>query len=156
MICGIGSSLSIKLHTAGYITCACVSACLGYLVSQHASAQEVAWDDGDSGRIGRVKFRLSDVDAPETWRPKCEAERELGYAAKAFMQDLTEGRRVTITSEDGYDRWDRLLVTLSVNGQDLAQAGLEAGVLREWPHDGRRALADRPNWCDQEEPAQQK
>ena len=111
------------------------------------SAPEVVWDDCDSGRIGRVKFRLADVDAPETWHPKCEAERELGYAAKAFMQDLTGGRRVTITSDDGYDGFNRLLVTLSVGGRDVAEAGLEAGYLREWPHDGRRALAERPDWC---------
>ena len=108
---------------------------------------ELVWDDGDSGRLGDLKFRLADVDAPETWRPKCEEERVLGYEAKAFMEDLTEGRRVTITSEDGYDGFNRLLVTLSVGGRDVAEAGLEAGVLREWPHDGTKAQADRPDWC---------
>ena len=39
--------------------------------------------DGDSGRANRVKFRLADIDAPETGGvgapggAKCEAEREL-------------------------------------------------------------------------------
>ena len=59
----------------------------------------VYWSDGDSGRLSDgTKFRLHGVDAPETGSmkqrggAKCEAERELGYDAKAAAVELTRGR----------------------------------------------------------------
>ena len=44
----------------------------------------IYWSDADSGRLGKLKFRLANVDAPETGSmkqrggAKCEYERELG------------------------------------------------------------------------------
>ncbi|MEO0450197.1 MAG: thermonuclease family protein [Pseudomonadota bacterium] len=115
--------------------------------------QSIYWSDGDSGRIDGMKFRLADVDAPETGGvgaiggAKCEFERELGFEAKAFMVDLTRNAELVITSNSGPDRYEREVITLSANGQDVARAGLEAGHLGEWPHKGRRALKKKPDWC---------
>ncbi|GAA6157384.1 hypothetical protein NBRC116588_28570 [Pyruvatibacter sp. HU-CL02332] len=45
------------------------------------SGIQIYWSDGDSGRIGEMKFLLADVDAPETGSltqrggARCEAER---------------------------------------------------------------------------------
>ncbi|QYI99714.1 thermonuclease family protein [Thalassovita mediterranea] len=101
-----------------------------------------------------MEFRLADVDAPETGGvgaaiggAECERERELGYEAKQFMVQLTNDAELAITDRDATDRYGRLVLSLSANGEDVAQAGINAGYLAPWPHDGSRALSDKPNWC---------
>lgn len=100
-----------------------------------------------------MKFRLADVDAPETGGvgaiggAKCEFERELGFEAKAFMVELTRNTDLVITSNSGLDRYDRAVITLSAGGQDVGEAGKAAGHLGDWPHKGRRALSPKPDWC---------
>ena len=55
------------------------------LISETYSS--IYWSDGDSGRLGKLKFRLANIDAPETRSmkqrggAKCEYERELGFEA---------------------------------------------------------------------------
>ena len=116
------------------------------------SAGSIYWSDGDSGRIDGMKFRLANVDAPETGGvgarggAKCEFERELGFEAKAFIVDLTRDAELVITSTSGKDRYEREVITLSANGQDVAQAGVAAGHLGDWPHKGGRARSKKPDW----------
>jgi len=116
-------------------------------------ASSIYWSDGDSGRIDGMQFRLANVDAPETGGvgarggAKCEAERELGFEAKAFVVELTRDAELIITSKSGADRYNREVITLSVNGQDIGEAGKVAGHFGDWPHRGRRALSRKPDWC---------
>lgn len=134
-----------------------LAACSEPLAVQITASSEssIYWSDGDSGRIDGVKFRLANVDAPETGGvgaiggAKCEYERELGYDAKAFVVELTRDAELVITSNSGPDRYDREVITLSANGQDVGEAGIAAGHLGPWPHEGRRALAKKPDWCGQ-------
>jgi endonuclease YncB( thermonuclease family) len=116
----------------------------------------IEWDDADSGRINGQRFRVADVDAPETGgvgaavgAAKCEKERQLGLAAKAWASNLTNGADVAITADYGFDEMPqpRRLLDLSVGGQDYVAAGVAAGHLRPWPHDGARARAPKPDWC---------
>lgn len=117
----------------------------------------IDWDDADSGDINGVRFRLSDIDAPETGgvgaavgAALCETERTRGIAARDWVQDLTrDPSKLRITNAHGYDRMERprLLIDLSVDGVDVGHAGIEAGHLAAWPHDGARALGPKPDWC---------
>ncbi len=115
--------------------------------------RSIYWSDGDSGWIDGVDFRLANVDAPETGGvgsfggADCEAERGLGYDAKAFMVELTRDAELEITARYGTDRYDRLVIDLSAGGLDVGEAGLRAGHLKPWPHRGRTALTDKPDWC---------
>lgn len=117
------------------------------------SANNIYWSDGDSGRIDGMKFRLADIDAPETGGigsrggAKCELERERGFEAKAFIVELTRNAELEITARYGPDRYDREVIDLSANGRDVGEAGIAAGHLGAWPHKGRKALADKPDWC---------
>lgn len=111
----------------------------------------VYWSDGDSGRLSDgTKFRLHGVDAPETGSmkqrggAKCEVERALGYDAKAAAVELTRGRAVTVTQIMGRDRYGRNVVTLSMDGKDLAALLVESGTHRAWDYDGG---APKPDWC---------
>ena len=119
----------------------------------------IYWSDGDSGRITfdtgeTIPFRINDRDAPETGGvgaaiggAKCEKERELGFAAKGWVVEYTRGAELEITGDHGADRYDRKIIDLSVNEQDLGDYGILLGHYRSWEHDGKRALEPRPNWC---------
>ena len=114
----------------------------------------IYWSDGDSGRIDGMEFRLADVDAPETGGvgaaiggAECELERERGFEAKEFMVDLTRNADLSITHSEAPDRYGRTVIRLSANGKDVADAAVEFGLLRPWPHRGSRALTEKPDWC---------
>ena len=113
----------------------------------------IYWSDGDSGRLGDLKFRLANIDAPETRSlkqrggAKCEAEREIGYDAKAFLVTFTKGKTLKIVRDYGEDRYGRLVIDLTADEEDVATAGIDAGHLRAWPHKKGRAQSPKPDWC---------
>ena len=119
----------------------------------------IYWSDGDSGRLTftngeTIPFRINDRDAPETGGvgaaiggAKCEKERELGFAAKGWVVEHTRGAELEITGDHGEDRYDRKIIDLSVNEQDLGDYGILLGHYRSWRHDGKKSLEPRPNWC---------
>ena len=122
-------------------------------MTQTPQTTSIYWSDGDSGRLNGVKFRLANIDAPETGSlkqrggAKCEAERKLGYDAKAFLVEFTRGKEIKIVRDYGKDRYDRLVVELSADGFDVARAALDAGHIKPWPFKNGRAQALKPDWC---------
>jgi len=115
----------------------------------------IYWSDGDSGRInGSLKFRLANIDAPETGGvgarggAKCEAERVIGYEAKTFIVHLTRNAQLEISKEYGTDRYGRIVIDLLANNADVGDTGMQSKHLLAWPHEGRKALSSKPNWCD--------
>lgn len=118
-----------------------------------AQSPKVTWSDGDSGRFGDIKFRLADVDAPETGPvgnrngAKCKAEQDKGRAAKAFIQDLTRNGRVTVKQIGETDPYGRQVVEITVDGRSVSDTAMAAGHLKPWPHENGKAQTPRPNWC---------
>ena len=113
----------------------------------------IYWSDADSGRLGKLKFRLANVDAPETGSmkqrggAKCEFERERGYESKAYIVGFTKGKAIRVVRDYGEDRYGRLVVDLEANGSDVGRAGVESGHLRDWLHIKGRAQYPKPDWC---------
>lgn len=113
----------------------------------------IYWSDGDSGRIDGIKFRLANIDAPETGRigqrsgAKCPEEVELGKQAKAFVISLTNNADLNIIKNYGEDRYDRLVIDLSVNGEDIATIGTRKGFYKSWKHKNGRSVEKKPSWC---------
>ena len=122
--------------------------------SKSKTYDSIYWSDGDSGRLGKLKFRLANIDAPETGSmkqrggAKCESERAIGYEAKAFIVEFTKDKTISIVRDYGEDRYGRLVVDLEADGADVAKAGVDAGHLRDWLHIKRRAQSPKPDWCD--------
>ncbi len=111
----------------------------------------VYWSDGDSGRLSDgTRFRLHGVDAPETGGvgafggAECEAEREIGYEAKAVAVELSRDADIRVTGNYGADRYGRLIVDLAINGEDAAEAFIRVGSHRPWDYDGGEK---KPDWC---------
>ena len=65
------------------------------------------------------------------------------------MVGFTKGKEIKIERDYGEDRYGRLVVDLTADGEDVGEAGEEAGHLRDWPHKRGRALASKPDWCVQ-------
>ena len=113
----------------------------------------IYWSDGDSGRLGELKFRLANIDAPETGSlkqrggAKCEYERKLGYEAKAYIVSITNDKTIRIVKDYGEDRYGRLVVDLAANGKDVGKMGVAAGHLKDWLHIKGRAQYPKPDWC---------
>jgi len=99
-----------------------------------------------------VNIRILGLDTPETWRPKCDAEKIAGKAATAYLMELlgspyrgailgqpmasVELRNVKRGKYAG-----RILADVFYNGQNVTEAILQAGHGR--PYDGGK----REGWC---------
>ncbi len=135
------------------LMCTFLSGCSDIDVAGLEGVSSIYWSDGDSGRIEGERFRLANVDAPETGNinsnggAQCEEERLLGFEAKEFIIQATRNAEVVITSRSAPDRYGRSVVSLSVDGRDLAGLAIEAGYLRPWPHRNGRPASPKPDWC---------
>ena len=93
--------------------------------------------DGDTAWIEREKMRLHLVDAPEL-RGRCPYETALAKRARDRLAQLLGGSyRI---ERHGFDRYGRVLVSITVNGQDVGKTLVKEGLAREWR--GRREP-----WC---------
>jgi endonuclease YncB( thermonuclease family) len=85
--------------------------------------------------------RIAGIDAPETHDYRCRSELKLGERAARDLQALLNSGAVTMTSIDrDRDVYGRLLRNVSVDGRDVGEALIAAGVARAYAN-GRRS------WC---------
>jgi endonuclease YncB( thermonuclease family) len=81
--------------------------------------------DGATLLVGATEIGLKGIATPEAGEP-------LEEAARAFLSDLALGKTVTCTLT-GERAWDRIFATCTLDGQDLAQAVVQAGFARDCP-----------------------
>ena len=89
------------------------------------------------------RIRLRNVGTPETkHRAKCDRERELGDKATAFTASFLNGP-ITLTVDWNRPRgnFGRVLATVSVDGMDLGEALISAGLAKKWQ-------GGRADWCE--------
>lgn len=83
-----------------------------------------------------LRFRLLDIDTPETFRPRNELEKEHGKRATARVEELILGKTVLVRSHKTgkYGRW---LAEIFVNdadydaGRQLADILIEEGLAKK-------------------------
>ncbi len=112
----------------------------------HEGCAVVLVVDGDTVKLlcpaeGIVTARLLGFDTPEIFSPGCIPEFAQGIAATAWLTGAL--LRAGHIAEDGArtDRYGRRLVTLRLDGGDVATAIVAAGLAR--PYAGGR----RAEWC---------
>jgi micrococcal nuclease len=98
--------------------------------------------DGDTIRVGGVKIRLEDIDAPEVFSPQCPSELARGNRATARLLQLINAGPFELVQAGGRDedRYGRKLRTLERGGRSLGAMLVAEGLARPW--DGAR----HP-WC---------
>jgi len=97
--------------------------------------------DGDTFRFGGEKYRIADVDTPETHPARCAAEAALGASATRRLRDwLNEGAFTLEPAGRDTDQYGRKLRIVTRDGASVGDALVGEGLARGW--EGYR----RP-WC---------
>ncbi len=106
--------------------------------------------DGDTLKCDGERLRLlgdgapnvAGFDTPETYRPKCQAELELGRAATSRMKELVQTPGFRIEDSGVRDKFGRKLVAVRLpDGSTAGARMISEGYARKW-YPGYRA-----NWC---------
>ncbi|MFN0024557.1 MAG: thermonuclease family protein [Parvularculaceae bacterium] len=84
------------------------------------------------GHTVSVAVRIADVDAPELYRPRCDAERDAARRAKSFVEAMLGDGGVTL-HEIAPDKYGgRVVARIETNsGDDLGAALLGEGLAVE-------------------------
>lgn len=97
--------------------------------------------DGDTFWFGGEKYRIADIDTPETHGPRCASEGALGTRATSRLQDLLNAGPFTLKSGDrDIDRYGRTLRVVTRDGASIGSMLVAEGLARSW--DG-----GRHPWC---------
>ena len=89
-----------------------------------------------------MKWRLLDIDTPETSQAKCAREHELGdQATRRLQQLMANGYRLKSSGEEDRtsDRRDLVHVVLA-DGRDAGEVLVQEGLAQPWPNKGNK-------WC---------
>ena len=97
--------------------------------------------DGDTFWLEGEKVRIADINTPETSRPGCPREAQLGRRAKLRLLALLNMGRIELVAADRErDRYGRLLREVRRNGRSLGATLVAEGLAEPWR--GRRS-----DWC---------
>ncbi len=97
--------------------------------------------DGDTFWFGGEKYRIADIDTPETHGPRCLQEGALGARATDRLQTLMNAGAFTLeTGDRDTDRYGRKLRVVTRQGQSIGAMLVAEGLARTW--DG-----SRHPWC---------
>lgn len=98
--------------------------------------------DGDTFWFAGEKYRIADIDTPETHPARCAEEAELGDAATARLHEwLNAGAFSMESAGRDVDRYGRKLRVVMRDGESVGSVLVADGLARPW--EGRR----RP-WCE--------
>ena len=96
--------------------------------------------DGDTFSLRGRRIRILGMDAPETHPSRCRQEAQLGSAATDKLRALLSSGTITM-SGSGHDQYGRDLRQVFVNGVDVADSMISAGLARSY--DGGK----KQSWC---------
>lgn len=124
------------------------------MATQHFSGDEIVIVDGDTialpcavpARGCAEKVRLRDIDAPESYRPRCDNELHAGLAAKERLSQLLRGTDVSL-QRTGKDVYGRTLGYLVANGADVGSTLVSEGLALPYSSDKRARQARIDHWC---------
>lgn len=121
---------------------ACVSGALLLL-----RGDELTVIDGDTVRTSAGEtIRILNIDTPETWRSRCQAEYVLGKRAAVELSKLLVGENLQV-ERHGHDRYGRTLARLVGRKGDLGELLIKAGYALPYEK-GPAAKARRlAQWC---------
>ncbi len=103
--------------------------------------------DGDTvtlwcpGGAGAERARIVGVDTPEKYSAACPSEAAKALAAEWYLRRLLAAGDTMVVQSEGRDRYERRLVRLIVDDQDVAKSIVDAGHGRAY-RGGRRE-----GWC---------
>lgn len=117
--------------------CAAIDICSG---GSRAARMVTCLVDGDTGWERGVKWRLLDIDAPETFEAACPREKMMGKEATARLRELMAGGHQIVVSGRKDRTSDRRAIVRVIlpDGRNAAQVLLREGLAQRWPNKGSR------------------
>lgn len=89
--------------------------------------------DGDTFRFAGEKYRIADIDTPETHPARCAKEAALGDAATRRLRVwLNDGAFDLTMSGRGTDRFGRKLRIVTRGGASVGDVLIGEGLARRW------------------------
>jgi endonuclease YncB( thermonuclease family) len=95
--------------------------------------------DGDTIYVQGEKVNIAGIEAPQIQGAKCEDERRRGIDAAVQLANMLNRGKVTLGAA-ARDASGRQVRKVEVDGADVGQAMIDAGVARE-------VGSDTPSWC---------
>lgn len=156
----IRSNLGTGWMSSSFLSAMAPAAVRPALQDRSLRASDVRIIDGDTVDIRgvTVNVRLVGFNAPETWKPSCTAERQVGERATARLNQLVrdaasiEFQRVACSCRPGTEGTDRcnfgrLCGSLFVDGEDVGSILIGEGLAVPY-RCGRTSCPPRPQaWC---------
>ncbi len=105
------------------------------------ASREACVIDGDTFWYRGHKIRVADINTPETSKPDCAAEAELGARATTRFQQLLNAGPFTLEPIDRtQDKYGRALFVVTRGGESVGGALVSEGLAEEWQ-------GYRREWC---------
>jgi len=91
----------------------------------------------------RIPVRVRGIDTPEIRGSQCEQERRNAREAKRFVEGyLSKAQRINLINVER-GKYFRLIADVEVDGQNLAQLLLDAGLAQRY-----LGVGLKPDWCN--------
>ncbi len=108
----------------------------------HAGGGRNCVVDGDTFWFGGDKYRIADIDTPETHPARCATEARLGKSATDRLQALLSAGSFSLAPIDrDTDRYGRKLRVVMRGGESIGETLVAEGLAR------RYAGGYRESWC---------
>jgi endonuclease YncB( thermonuclease family) len=120
-------------ESATFVRCIDGDTCEFDLHEKHAILERVTYH----ARI----IRFADVDTPESYRPRCEAEGIAGEKARVRVEGLLQAAKRIDIQIMMKGKYGRLIAHVVADGRDVSQLLISEGLGR--PYSGGK----RESWC---------
>lgn len=102
--------------------------------------------DGDTVALwcstpGSNRGRIAGIDSPELFSPQCASEAAAAFEARWALQNILWSADNLKVSTTGVDRFDRRLIMILADGENVAESMVAKGHARRY--DG----GQRAGWC---------
>ncbi|WP_203428796.1 thermonuclease family protein [Rhizobium sp. BG4] len=121
------------------------------LAAPALASDRLAIVDGDTLRAGDEVFRIIEIDTPETYRPRCAREYELGVEAREHLAQLLSAGPVRI-ERDGIDFFGRTLARVYVGERNIGEQMIADGVALRYRAGAKFRKARVRVWCPDPQP----
>jgi micrococcal nuclease len=102
--------------------------------------------DGDTVDYRGERIRILNIDAPESFRSRCEAELKLALRTKERLAGLLRVGVVDI-QRHGQDRYRRTLAKLVTTNGDVGNILVREGLALPWQDGAEAKEARLQRWC---------
>lgn len=135
----------MRSNIRGFLCALLTLVCVGAF-AETVGRRRMVFVDGDTFAIGRERFRIENIDAPESFQSRRERELVAGLRAKERLGALLPSGPVVVT-RTGEDRYRRTLARVYVAGRDVGGVLIREGLALPWQEGSEAREGRLRHWC---------